>query len=417
MKKKILFIHPFLPYPLTSGGHQALFNGIMSVKDDYDVYVTYRCQEVDTYQEAYEGIKKHLESVTFLPFVSPIQGKIPFRLRVIWKVRRLMDKILGTNDAQPKVARNPKVEWWKDTVTPNNEKWIAHLHDIFNRYNFDVVQVEMPWMISDVFSIPNSVKKIYVHHELGFVRRELELKTMVDDTYAQTCKRFADFNEIGQLNLYDAVVTLSPIDKQKLKYAGVVAPIHTSFAIVDTSKELVLPSTTNKRLTFIGPDSHNPNYVGITWFLENCWAKLNTTDSEFTLDIIGKWSNKNKEEFINKYPGVNFLGFVDDLYDALKGSVMIVPITVGSGIRMKILEACSMGIPFVSTTVGAEGIPVEDGKHCFLTGDANVFVESIIKLQDINLQKQFVKNSFNMVKKTYSLEALRKNRIEIYEKC
>ena len=95
---------------------------------------------------------------------------------------------------------------------------------------------------------------------------------------------------------------------------------------------------------------------------------------------------------------------------------MIVPINIGSGIRMKILEGTSRGIPFISTTVGAEGIPVKDGEHCFITDDPDTFVNDIIKLQDTELQIKFVKAANDMVNECYSVKALRKNRLEIYQK-
>lgn len=120
------------------------------------------------------------------------------------------------------------------------------------------------------------------------------------------------------------------------------------------------------------------------------------------------------EVFETKYPGVRFLGYVEVLSDALKDSIMIVPITIGSGIRMKILEACSNGIPFVSTTVGAEGIPVVDGRHCYIADDPQIFVQDIIKLQSADIQKQFVANCHSMIDELYSMDALKCNREEIY---
>ena len=116
----------------------------------------------------------------------------------------------------------------------------------------------------------------------------------------------------------------------------------------------------------------------------------------------------------SKYEDVFFLGYVDNLNATLKDSVMIVPITIGSGIRMKILEACSNGIPFVSTSVGAEGIPVVHGKHCFLANTPSEFVNAIINIQDADVQMKFVKNSALLIKKHYSLDSLRENRLSIY---
>ena len=145
-----------------------------------------------------------------------------------------------------------------------------------------------------------------------------------------------------------------------------------------------------------------------------CWKKLKDIDSEYTLDIIGEWSQERIDEYISKYPDVHFLGFVDDLASTLKNSVMIVPINIGSGIRMKILEGASIGIPFVSTTVGAEGIPVKDGVHCFIADDPDTFVNDILKLQSLELQRKLVKAANGMVNECYSMSALRANRLGIY---
>ena len=233
--------------------------------------------------------------------------------------------------------------------------------------------------------------------------------------YALALKSFVDMNEINQLNLYDAIITLSSVDKDKLINTGVNKPVYSSFAIIDVPEQINPIVGDGKRLTFIGPDHHNPNFVGISWFLENCWRKLKEREPEITLDIIGKWTEKNISSFSAKYCDVNFLGFVNDLNTAIQGSTMIVPITIGSGIRMKILEAASNGVPFVSTIVGAEGIPLEDGNDCFLTNDPNVFVEDILKLFDTRLRLQFIENARIMVKKHYSLDSLRRNRLAIYD--
>ena len=169
-------------------------------------------------------------------------------------------------------------------------------------------------------------------------------------------------------------------------------------------------------LSFVGPDTHSPNFVGITWFLENCWFALREININYRLSIIGNWSQEHITEYTAKYPNVEFLGFVDNLGDSIRGTIMIVPITIGSGIRMKILEACSIGVPFVSTSVGAEGIPVEDGKDCFIADNPKSFVEKLYKLRDVALQKRFVENAHNMILDNYSIEALRKNRLEIYSR-
>lgn len=416
-KRNILFIIPWLPYPMVSGGHQALFNGIAAVKDDYNIYVVYEATNTDEYREAKNEFLQKIPNATLLPLLHELPAPEPAKARLMGKIKRCVKKVLGIKE--PVLIEDKRANtmaWWKTTVIPNNKAWIEHISSVVSRTHFDMIQVEMPWRVSDVFALPDDTKKIYVHHELGFVRRELEMPLMDDrKDYAKALKSFVDMNEINQLNLYDGIITLSPIDSKKLIEAGVCKPTYSSFAIIETPEQFKPIVGDGKRLTFIGPDQHNPNFVGMTWFLENCWSLLKEKVPEMTLDIIGKWTEKNKMEYTAKYPDVKFLGFVDDLNAAIQGSTMIVPITIGSGIRMKILEASSNGVPFVSTTVGAEGIPVVDGQDCFLTDDPTTFVEDIIKLQEESLRKRFIANSHKMVVENYSISALKNNRVRIYE--
>ena len=108
------------------------------------------------------------------------------------------------------------------------------------------------------------------------------------------------------------------------------------------------------------------------------------------------------------------MGFVDDLESAIQNTIMIVPITIGSGIRMKILEAANLGIPFVSTSVGAEGIPVLSGRHCLLADDPSDFVDAILQLKDHEKRAMFIQNAHQLIETNYSLEALRRNRRALY---
>ena len=410
---KILFIHPFLPYPLTSGGHQALYNGIKAVKEDVDITLVYEAVDNEAHRKAREEFQKQMPNVRLKPLLHQ-----PYTLTkeeiIRGKIRNLYRKIFRIKDRNKWITAHDSSLWWKRTITPTCSEWIEHIYNVSHAEHYDIIQIEMPWRISDIYAMPESSKVIFVHHELGFIRRKLEIENVEDNPYLQVCKRFVDDNELAQLNKYDAVITLSPVDKQKLIDAGVRIPVYSSFAIIDIKKPPVPHSGNGKRLVFVGPEIHAPNIVGIKWFLDKCWNKLLTIDPNYNLDIIGRWTETTQADFIKKYTNIKFLGFVEDLYSVMKDAIMIVPITIGSGIRMKILEACGRGIPFVSTTVGAEGIPIKDGEHCLIADDAERFVENIVRLQDSILCDTLCLSSFEMVKEFFSIAALRKNRLGIY---
>lgn len=403
---------------MVSGGHQALFNGIEAIKNDYDISIAFPAIEDDQFYKNSEDFMKQVPFAHLFPFFKK-SPSYTMTQRILSKTKSIVKGFMGLKDAgKNKEGHNDEkmCEWWLKTITPLSLEWTDHINRICSTHHFDIIQVEMTWFVSQILSLPQTSKRIFVHHELGFVRRELESQGKEDNKYINAYRSFVDYNEITLLNMYDSVVTLSEKDSQKLQEHGVSVPVFPSFAIVNSNYQVTSCPISGNRLVFIGPDSHNPNLVGITWFLENCWNRLKTINPNYKLDIIGRWNERRKKDYQEQYPGIEFMGYVEDLGKAIEGAIMIVPITIGSGIRMKILEAATIGIPIVSTSVGAEGLPVKSGEHCFLADTPTEFVDSIVKLQDTSIQKRFVKNASLMIKEHYSKDALRRNRLGIYEK-
>ena len=413
-RKKLLFVIPWLPYPIESGGHQALFNGIYAVKDAFDIHIVYNARNDSKYLENRKKFLEIIPNANLYPLYYYNDDDYPVWRKVASHIKQTLMKVLGLSTRKIEDGRNILCEQWICSISPMSKNWLEHVANICRIHHFDIIQVEMPWFVSQILTLPQESKNIFVHHELGFVRRELEQKQNESDEYMRACRSFADNAEIGLLNMYDAVVTLSPIDKKKLECHGVIVPIYSSFATINMSNNFLFRVSDGLQLSFVGPDSHSPNFVGITWFLNSCWDILKKKNPAYRLIIIGKWEEKHILEYSTKYPDVEFLGYVDDLAEALRGTIMIVPLTIGSGIRMKILEACSIGVPFVSTNVGAEGIPVVSGIHCYLADTPNEFVNCIVRLQEPDIQGEFVSEARKMIEINYSNEALRKNRLDIY---
>ena len=411
-KKNILLIVHCLPYPLNSGGRQAIFNGILAIKDDYNIYITY--PDTDTAQDRIDKqafLTAIGENVKLLPFVNNITiEKRSFVQKVSCKMIALLNKICKTKQAPP----NP-YSYWIEELLPKSKSYIDHIRNIIKDCNIDAVQCEMVRNLPLVLSLPCNVKTIFVHHELGFTRHQLELESLSSDFYdGQTICNWAKCLEISLLNKFDHVVTLSSTDSQKLRNAGVSTRIHDSFAIVKSSQNVNFLSENSLELSFVGPDNHIPNIVGLKWFLDKCWTRLLQADANYHLRIIGKWSDKNITSLSTQYPNVSFMGFVENLESAIQNTIMIVPITIGSGIRMKILEAAKLGIPFVSTTIGAEGIPVQSGKHCLLADDPSDFVDAILQLRDHDKRAMFIQKAHQLIEDNFSLEALKRNRLALY---
>lgn len=393
-----------MPYPLSVGGNQAMYNGILSIRGDFDVHLVYLVSHSTKKQEI-----PAIPGVTISPFVY--KRKINQLGLFIWMTNKFAQLLkLGNKYADYFFEQLPV------RFKPVCQEYVDFIANYIKKNNIDVVQFEMLSCLPLVATLPSHVKKIFVHHELGFVVNDQKLRSKGFSECRKANVELAKMLELGLLNKCDAVITLSEIDQRKLIKEGVTVPVYSSFAIVNTDEKSCSLNETCNILSFVGPSAHTPNYLGVKWFLEKCWDEILQNDASYRLKIIGNWSDDFRSEIMRNFKNVEFTGFVSNLVDALNNTIMIVPIAVGSGIRMKILEAANLGVPFVSTTVGAEGLPFENGRD-FLKGDSpEEFIDAILKMRDGTLRKSLVKNASILVKERFSLDALRKNRLDVYEK-
>lgn len=413
--KNVLFVSSFLPFPLHSGGNQAIFNGMYALKDDINIFLAFpESYETPHIAEKEEFIKRFDGRVTLLPYTWAPVSSGQKRLDTIYRFKYNVKKIIsgGRIKEHSGVFR---YEDWLPQLLPQPEAFISHVNDIITTYKIDIVQCEMLGTAFFPLVFPPHVKTIFVEHEIGFVRKELQLSSLGDKSLQGTAHlEINKMLEASLLNKFDTVVSLSEDDTRKLRNAGVTSNILTSFAVVNTKNDSPLESEFGNVLSFVGPEWHPSNVIGLTWFLENCWGHLLNKLPEMQLHIVGRWSKERRSIFERKYQNVQFLGYVDDLASAIRNTIMIVPITIGSGIRMKILEACAVGVPVVTTTIGVEGLPLTHEKDCFVADSADSFVSSILRLQDKKVRMSCVQSAREVISEKYSVASLRANRLCLY---
>lgn len=403
--KNILIVLPWLPYPLNSGGRQAVCASLKSIENDCNIVLTYPVDLGKSSKKWENAFVHDFENVKLAPFIA---SKKEYARNLYIKIEKRIANVLFKSRLDRNIDEN--------FVIPNNWSpgFVCHISKLIDDFKIDIVQTEFIGYLSLVLALPRNVKKVFVHHELRFVRcrQFIENNKLEGEYYDYLYNRVLD-SEVSLLNLYDAIVTLSDIDKAKLEDAGVVRAIFPSFAMVSSFGELKKISTIFKKLVFVAPQGHYPNVAGLDWFLNNCFDILLKKDDEWSLDIIGKWSSDGIKRY-SKYKNIRFLGFVPSLREAMAGSIMIVPLTVGSGIRMKILEASMLGIPFISTTIGVEGLPFKDGTDCFIADDPGDMVNKIFRLYDMELQNRFALSANKKIQNFFSLEKLRQSRLNAY---
>lgn len=136
-------------------------------------------------------------------------------------------------------------------------------------------------------------------------------------------------------------------------------------------------------LVFVGSMQWLPNVDAVQWFAEKVLPLIRQRRPQCTVAIVGQQPDEKIVDLARRDSGITVTGTVDDIRPWLwGGSVFIVPIRYGSGVRNKILQAMAAGIPVVSTTVGAEGLPVTSPEHLQITDDPARFAESCLLLLD-----------------------------------
>jgi len=159
-----------------------------------------------------------------------------------------------------------------------------------------------------------------------------------------------------------------------------------------------------------------PNVEGIIWFITNVWPIVKQRIPQAKLYIVGK----NPPTEIKKLAGEDIIvtGFVEDVRGYMaKAAVFIVPLRTGGGMRIKILNALAMGKAVVSTSVGCEGIDVENGRNLFIADSEEEFVQGVINLlNNGNKREQLEEEGLRLVKEKYQWERIAEQIEREYEK-
>jgi glycosyltransferase involved in cell wall biosynthesis len=191
--------------------------------------------------------------------------------------------------------------------------------------------------------------------------------------------------ERAALKRFDLVLAVSDADGATFErlYPGALrSPVHVVKTGVDTGYFAPLPEVPARRshIVFTGSMDWLPNEDGMNYFVRDILPLIRHAEPEATLSIIGR-SPTPAVRRLAEERGVEVTGSVDDVRPHVAaGSVYIVPLRIGGGTRLKIFEAMGMAKAIVSTTIGAEGLPVTDGTDIVLADDPAGFASAIVGL-------------------------------------
>ena len=294
----------------------------------------------------------------------------------------------------------------------------AKLEELLTRERYDAVVcdflvpiVNMPASAEATAGKPTWI--LFTHNvEAEIWRRHAEQATNPVSRYllTQQWQRMLRF-EGAALSRFDLVLAVSEADGktfERLYPGSLKAPVHVVQTGVDTS--YFTPSAeppSRAHMVFTGSMDWLPNEDGMTYFCREILPRIRQSEPEATLSIIGRAPTPAVKK-LAELPGVEVTGRVDDVRPHIaRGSVYIVPLRIGGGTRLKIFEAMSMAKAVVSTTVGAEGLPVTNGRDIDIADEPSRFAHAVVHLiRDTEARRAIEEAARRLVVERYDWSAV-----------
>jgi glycosyltransferase involved in cell wall biosynthesis len=208
--------------------------------------------------------------------------------------------------------------------------------------------------------------------------------------------------EIDICRRKDAILTTSFRDAKVLQSDVPDVPMYVVPNGVDTTYfSLREEPREPQSLVFTGSMNYVPNADGAEYFLDEIFPLIQRTVPGVKVYFVGNAPPEHLRERASE--SVIVTGFVEDVRPYVeRASIYVVPLRMGGGTRLKVLEALSMQRPIVTTSIGCEGIDVKNEDTVLIADEPRAFAEAVIQLlQDAPMRRKLVDHGFELVRARY----------------
>ncbi|MCH7409690.1 glycosyltransferase [Belliella sp. DSM 111904] len=379
-KKKILVISSRPLFPLIGGDRVRTFNTLKILSEKYNIDLIF-LKEKDGEILELDELKKYTKTIKCFEFskfkyflntaIGLISNTLPLQVNYYYfkKVADYIDKLVGENEYE----------------------FLFSFHIRMTNYleRFNLVKVV------------DLVDSIGLNYSKAKESSSGIWKLIYNIESTRVCKY-----EIDISNRFDKVIVISQVDKEfigndKIKVIGNFVKTKN----VEDDVDVKMFS-----LSFLGKMNYEPNISAIKYFMYKVYPKLKSKLNDLEFNIIGAYPTKEIRNF-ERVPGVKVTGFVDDPYEILvKSQIVIAPMVSGAGIQNKILEAMSLGKCVVTTRIGADGLNFLTGNELIVCDDTQSLLLRLEELlNDNNLCVQIGLNAISYINNYHSYEKVKSN--------
>jgi polysaccharide biosynthesis protein PslH len=361
---KLLFLSPYLPYPPQSGAPRRVHGLLNELGRRHDVSLLAFTAPGEANGEVIKEIKQYCTEV-----VTVENDRVDRALSLDRKRKRAIQfrSLLNLQSYE--------------RIIYHNAAFQRALDDLVSRGDFDVITTESVLMAG--YHLPRTARLILDEHNIEY--DILRRTTAAERPSVRKLYSWANYlklrrEERAAWQRFDGITLTSQRDEWLVRRD---APGKRTAVIpnaVDTS--FFHPSTVPVEpgaILFFGAINYYPNTEGLLFFLDEVFPHVKRQHPGARLWIVGQQppaaiAERTAEDVI-------VTGLVEDVRPFLeRAALVIAPLRIGGGTRLKIVEAMSMGKPIVSTRLGAEGLDVKDGEDILLAGTAQEFASQVARV-------------------------------------
>ncbi len=354
---RVAFFTPYLPYPLNSGGKIRSFYFLTALAARYDV---------DLYTVYYGGTEPEGLEI----FRQCCRHVRLFRLDKWWRTRDRLRRVL---DPLPR-----SVDHFHTDRSLTEARAALQQEPCDLLVADEICMTPYAELVADLPRIVLRQKVDHLHYAEMARARPWGSEKLLDAIEARKLERY----EREKMSLYQAFVACSEGDASVFRRHAPAVPALVIPNGVDLGHFTSSPATQREPATilFVGAMSFYPNVDALDFFFETMYDAIRRAVPEVRVWIVGH-SPPPEVLRLARLPGVEVIGSVPDVRPYYsRATVFVVPLRLGYGTRLKIVEAMAMALPVVSTTVGAQGLDVHSGQDILLADDPEAFAEGAVRL-------------------------------------
>ncbi len=388
-RPKLLFLCQMLPYPPDGGPEIRTYNILRILARTFDItalcFYRRETRRGEQVQRAIEGLSDlaHVEA-----FPIPQEHS---RGRLLWDhLRSVVSGAVYTRFAYTSTA------------------YAERLHEVLREQVFDLVHVDsldLSAYLPRLHGMPIACTHHNVESELLERRAQVETSSW-RKRYLRLQARLMEREERKWCGTVALNITVSEADARSIR---VLVPGARVIAIpngVDTSK-FTPGDGAGSGLVFVGGYNWLPNRDAMEYFAEEILPFVRQDAPDLPITWVGRSPPAVAQRF-QQTSGIRLTGYVDDIRPYVQGSACyIVPLRVGGGSRLKILDAWAMGMAVVSTAVGCEGLDARDGDNIIVRDEPAAFAAAVLDVvRDAELRARIGASARRTAEERYDWEVL-----------